>query len=90
MYFFFLVQLFQFAYVADARNGPGDYWKSVMNGETMPKAITDLVHQNPASDSDKKTDRFIRNFDTKANVIIYHSHDHIHNSEKPNPSAVND
>ncbi|KAI3448047.1 hypothetical protein Pfo_004712 [Paulownia fortunei] len=83
---FFLLSLALFAYVTDARKDPGDYWKSMMNAETMPKAITDLFHQNSASDSNMETDRFVRNFDTKPNVIIYHSH-HVH-SEKPKPSAM--
>ncbi|KAL2231610.1 UNVERIFIED_CONTAM: hypothetical protein Sindi_1755400 [Sesamum indicum] len=79
----------QFACVAtDARKEPGAYWKSVMNGDEMPKAITDLLHHDhqssSATDLNTERDRFIRNFDTKANVIIYHSHDdhhHDHNSK---------
>lgn len=58
-----------------------------MDEETMPKAITDLLHQNPTSDPNTKTDHFVRNFDTKPNVIIYHSHHHVH-SEKPKPSDI--
>lgn len=66
---------FQFAYVSDARKDPGDYWKSVMVEEAMPKAIQDLLNSN--SDT-KIDDGFVRNFDVKPNVIIYHSHDHTH------------
>lgn len=42
-----------------------------MDEESMPKAITDLLRdQSP-------TERFVRNFETKPNVIIYHSN-HVH------------
>lgn len=78
---------FQFAYVSDARKGPGDYWKSVMAEEAMPKAIEDLLNMNPNSNSDTKTDIFVRNFDVKPNAIIYHSHDHTH-AGKHKPSDV--
>ncbi|KAI3446092.1 hypothetical protein Pfo_002757 [Paulownia fortunei] len=84
---FFLLSLVSFACITDARKDPRDYWKSKMNGEPMPKAIADLYHQNPASDS-TNLDRFVRNFETKPNVIIYHSH-HVH-SEKSKPSTIND
>ncbi|KAK6120918.1 hypothetical protein DH2020_023825 [Rehmannia glutinosa] len=85
----FLLSLALFAYVTDARKDPSDYWKDVMNGENMPKAITDLFHQNFDSDSNTKMDRFIRDFDTKPNAIIYHSN-HVHSDEKPKLSASMD
>ncbi|KAL8540261.1 hypothetical protein ACS0TY_001739 [Phlomoides rotata] len=76
--FIFLLSLLLLAYVSDARKDPGtEYWKSVMDEESMPKAITDLLHQNP---TDTKTERFVRNFETKPNVIIYHSN-HVHSVE---------
>lgn len=79
--------IFQLAHIAVARKDPRDYWKNTMNGEPMPKAITDLFQQTPASDS-TNSDHFVRNFETKPNVIIYHSH-HV-DSEKSKPSPVND
>ncbi|KAH6830628.1 hypothetical protein C2S53_010184 [Perilla frutescens var. hirtella] len=85
---FFLLSLLMFAYVSDARKDPGDYWKSVMDEETMPKAIKDLVNTNPTSNSNMKTDRFVRNFDVKPNVIIYHSHDHTHTEKQIKPSDM--
>ncbi|KAL6560785.1 hypothetical protein OROGR_004344 [Orobanche gracilis] len=72
-----LLSLALSAYVIDASKDPGEYWKSVMNGEKMPKAITDLLGQNSASDF-SNTNKFTTNFDTKPNLIIYHSHhDHV-------------
>ncbi|KAK6159450.1 hypothetical protein DH2020_006764 [Rehmannia glutinosa] len=77
-----------FGYTTDARKDPrDDYWKISMNGQPMPKAITDLFDQN--SDS-MNLDRFVRNFGTKPNVIIYHSHDHHVHSEESKPSTVDD
>ncbi|KAL0422736.1 UNVERIFIED_CONTAM: hypothetical protein Slati_3296500 [Sesamum latifolium] len=82
---FFLLSLLLFAcIISDARKDPRDYWQSRMDGELMPKSITDLL---PASDDPRKdSDRFVRNFETKPNVIIYHSHDHHHHDHSP--SAV--
>lgn len=71
----------QLSSVIDARKDPGDYWKSMMNDEPMPKAITDLIHHDTAEESN----HFLRNFDTKPNVIIYHSHVH---SAKMKPSPL--
>ncbi|PIN22123.1 hypothetical protein CDL12_05169 [Handroanthus impetiginosus] len=86
---FFLLSLMLFVYVCDARKDPGDYWKSIMNGEPMPKAITDLIHRyNLESDSNMKMDYFIKNFNTKANVIIYHSHHKVHSDHKPKVSNM--
>ncbi|KAL0454184.1 UNVERIFIED_CONTAM: hypothetical protein Slati_0757600 [Sesamum latifolium] len=78
----------QFACVAKAaRNDPGAYWKSAVDGDQMPKAITDLlVHDQ--TDLNTKTDGFVRDFDTKANVIIYHSHDDHVLSERSEASDV--
>ncbi|CAA2998968.1 Hypothetical predicted protein [Olea europaea subsp. europaea] len=72
---FFLLSLVLISSVIDARKDPGEYWKSIMNGEPMPKAITDRIQDS---------NHFMRNFDTKANVIIYHSHVH---SAKTKPSS---
>ncbi|GFP95403.1 hypothetical protein PHJA_001684600 [Phtheirospermum japonicum] len=63
-----------------------------MNGEALPKAIRDLFHdQTFASDSNMKMDRFVRNFDTKPNLIIYHSHHHhVHSRNLAKPFAPSD
>ncbi|KAL1554249.1 organ-specific protein P4-like [Salvia divinorum] len=68
--------------VGGARRGPEEYWKSTMSDEAMPKAIHDLMSPNPTSDS-IDLDRFIKNFETKPNVIIYHS-------EQLKPQALKD
>ncbi|KAK4405255.1 hypothetical protein Sango_0532000 [Sesamum angolense] len=74
--FVLLLSLLLFACVAtDARKDPGAYWNSVMNGDQMPKAIGDLLIHDQTDLNTKPDDRFVRDFDTKANVIIYHSHD---------------
>ncbi|MFS7920794.1 putative organ specific protein [Helianthus anomalus] len=56
--------------------GPEEYWKSVMKDEPMPETLQNvLVHDSSSlEDKEKKKDQFIRNFDTKPNLIIYHSH----------------
>ncbi|XP_061337654.1 uncharacterized protein LOC133284610 [Gastrolobium bilobum] len=55
-----------------ARKDPGDYWKNVMNGQPMPEAIKDLIQVPQVSDAGK--DHFIRDFDIKPNIILYHTH----------------
>ncbi|KAH6780034.1 hypothetical protein C2S52_011271 [Perilla frutescens var. hirtella] len=72
----FLLLLLLVGSVGDARKDhPGEYyWKNMMKDEAMPKAITDLMDQNPASDSTNRDDHFVTNFETKPNVIIYHTH----------------
>ncbi|PSS26054.1 Ankyrin repeat domain-containing protein [Actinidia chinensis var. chinensis] len=69
-YFFLLFLLVLFVNLSDGRKDPEDYWKKVMKGEPMPKAIEELVHggQEPLSG------HFKRDFDTKRNQIIYHGH----------------
>ncbi|KAL8195329.1 hypothetical protein R6Q57_025732 [Mikania cordata] len=74
-----IVLLFSLLLVAsfsDARKGPEDYWRSVMKNEPMPKALQDVLIRDSVASTDKvnKKDRFTRNFDTKPNLIIYHSH----------------
>ncbi|KAI3497322.1 hypothetical protein L1887_39848 [Cichorium endivia] len=73
LFFFSLILL---ASLHDAREGPKEYWRSVMKDEPMPKAIQDVLMEDPNGSNDKenKKARFTRNFDTKANLIIYHSH----------------
>ncbi|KAJ1397592.1 hypothetical protein SESBI_31736 [Sesbania bispinosa] len=43
-----------------------------MKDEPMPEAIKELVEDSRASDAGK--DRFIKDFDIKPNVILYHTH----------------
>ena len=67
----------QFAFLIDARSRPGDYWKSIMNNQPMPEAITELLQQDMTSESDETkfsmaTNHYVRNFDVRPNVIIYH------------------
>jgi len=38
----------------------------------MPEAIKDLIEDSQVSETGK--DRFIRDFDVKPNVILYHTH----------------
>ncbi|CAA0826435.1 Unknown protein [Striga hermonthica] len=84
---FFILSLVLVGKVTSARKGPGEYWKKVMNGEPMPEAIANLLRQSPSAElNSKSTTRFIRNFDTRPNVIIYHSHHHNH----PQRSAPKD
>lgn len=49
----------------------GDYWKNMMKGQPMPEQIKDLVQDPLVSDTGK--DRFVRDFDIKPNVILYHT-----------------
>lgn len=68
-------------YVTEARKDPSDYWKTKMSGEPMPKAIADILLLNHLSGSTATgSDHFIRDFKTKPNVIIYHSH-HVKNAQ---------
>lgn len=43
-----------------------------MKEEAMPEAIKDLIEDSQVSGTGK--DRFIRDFDVKPNVILYHTH----------------
>ncbi|KAK4284702.1 hypothetical protein QN277_001495 [Acacia crassicarpa] len=83
--FFSLLLLVNLTY---ARKDVGDYWKNMMENQAVPQAIKDLVVQDspsPLSEAEKKKDRFVRDFDLKPNVIIYHSHDM---PKKAEPSTV--
>ncbi|MED6204138.1 hypothetical protein PIB30_006200 [Stylosanthes scabra] len=51
----------------------------INNGQSMPEAIKELLvvdDEDPSSDSknNNKDNYFIRDFDIKPNVILYHSH----------------
>ncbi|KAK7351842.1 hypothetical protein VNO77_11576 [Canavalia gladiata] len=69
---FVVFSLLLVANLSYARTDLGDYWKNMMKEQPMPQAIKDLVEDPQASDSGK--DRFIRDFDVKPNVILYHTH----------------
>ncbi|KAL3515186.1 hypothetical protein ACH5RR_022088 [Cinchona calisaya] len=85
-----LFSLFSVVYISEAaRKGPGDYWKSIMQDEPMPKAIKELLHEeySPSDHQQQQQilfpkalnmQRFLTNFDTSPNVIIYHSNLIIH------------
>ncbi|XP_028767943.1 organ-specific protein P4-like [Neltuma alba] len=80
-----------FVSLSYARKDVGDYWKNVMQNQPVPEAIKDLVvKDSPSSElseaENNKKDRFVRDFDIKPNVIIYHSHDV---PEKTKPSVKN-
>ncbi|KAF7126782.1 hypothetical protein RHSIM_Rhsim11G0174800 [Rhododendron simsii] len=77
----------QFSSFCDARKDPTDYWNSIMKGEPMPESIQQLVlHLDPSSPSKEKIkkwhsssgsvnmDHFRKDFNTRPNAIIYHSH----------------
>ncbi|KAK4258662.1 hypothetical protein QN277_005086 [Acacia crassicarpa] len=64
--FFLLSLLLLVSSVSYARKDLEAYWEKKMKGLPMPELIKDL------SDADR--DLFVRDFDMKPNVIIYHSH----------------
>ncbi|KAF8032294.1 hypothetical protein BT93_D1267 [Corymbia citriodora subsp. variegata] len=68
--FIFLSSLLLFAEVNDARKSPGDYWKKIMKDQPMPEPIRDLIRLR----NEENAIKFVRDFDTGPNVIIYHSH----------------
>ncbi|KAG5033703.1 hypothetical protein AAZX31_04G012700 [Glycine max] len=70
---FVVFSLLLIANLSCARKDLGWYWKNVMKEQPMPQAIKDLVEDSQASAAGKK-DRFIRDFDVKPNVILYHTH----------------
>lgn len=45
-----------------------------MNGQPMPEAIKDLLVQDPQVSDAGKKDHFVRDFDIKPNIILYHTH----------------
>ncbi|XP_052194257.1 organ-specific protein P4 [Diospyros lotus] len=86
---FFLISLiFLFANLSDARKDPEDYWKSIMKEEAMPEAIQELLQKDPSSSSSEEKnepstnmEHFIKDFDPKPNVILYHKHGGQHHQE---------
>ncbi|CAN4107566.1 unnamed protein product [Withania somnifera] len=88
--FFLLLSLTLLGYVSEARNGPEDYWKRKMNGDPMPKALRDLVKKKDFPTAKYKRDhKFLRDFDMKANIIIYHSDVNIY-PKRPRPTTKDD
>ncbi|KAL1347578.1 hypothetical protein HN51_023643 [Arachis hypogaea] len=78
---FALFLVFSFLLVANnvchGRKDQGEYWKDVMDKQTMPEAIKDLLVEDPqvsSSHARKNKDQFMKDFDIKPNVILYHSH----------------
>ncbi|OIW14758.1 hypothetical protein TanjilG_05379 [Lupinus angustifolius] len=65
---FIVFSLLSVANLSFARKDIEDYWKNKMKGQPMPELINDLLL---ASDAEKS--RFIRDFDIKPNVILYHT-----------------
>ncbi|XWS62521.1 hypothetical protein CRYUN_Cryun06bG0018300 [Craigia yunnanensis] len=63
----------------------GDYWKSVMKDQPMPEAIKGLLHQDQASalDSENKMKHFVKDFDSRHSLIIYHSNPEYKEEDKP-------
>ncbi|KAK7404447.1 hypothetical protein VNO78_05349 [Psophocarpus tetragonolobus] len=57
-----------------ARKDMGDYWKNMMNGQPIPEAIKDLLVQDPQASEAVVKDHFIRDFDIRPNIILYHTH----------------
>ncbi|XP_016193150.1 uncharacterized protein LOC107634084 [Arachis ipaensis] len=71
----------------------GEYWKKMIKGQSMPEAIKEiLVVEDPqisSSDSSRTKDNFIRDFDIKPNVILYHSHKQKQKHNHKNPFLNN-
>ncbi|XP_058780846.1 organ-specific protein S2-like [Vicia villosa] len=74
-YIFVIFLLFSLLFVGNlsfARKDMGEYWKNMMKDEAMPEAIKGLIHDHQATYEEK--DRFVRDFDVKPNLILYHTH----------------
>ncbi|XP_027356517.1 uncharacterized protein LOC113865912 [Abrus precatorius] len=83
---FIVFSLLLVANFSCARKDLGGYWDNTMKGQPMPQAIKDLIGDPQASYAGK--DRFIRDFDVKPNVILYHTHV-VPMKEKHKPLAKN-
>ncbi|CAL0334151.1 unnamed protein product [Lupinus luteus] len=73
---FALFLLFSFLLVTNlsyARQHQGEYWKNIMKEQPMPETIKDLLVQD-LQVLDIGKDHFIRDFDIRPNVILYHTH----------------
>ncbi|XP_062093093.1 organ-specific protein P4-like [Humulus lupulus] len=73
--FIFVCSIIVLADISDARQDVGEYWKNIMKDQPMPDAIRDLFHDQelPSLSGSIKRDRFVKDFDLRPNVIIYHS-----------------
>ncbi|OIW05695.1 hypothetical protein TanjilG_23481 [Lupinus angustifolius] len=72
---FALFLVFSFLLVTNlsyARQHQGEYWKNIMKDQPMPETIKDLLVQDPQAYTEKY--HFIRDFDIRPNVILYHTH----------------
>ncbi|KAM3377043.1 hypothetical protein P3S68_009456 [Capsicum galapagoense] len=85
--FILLLSLTLLGYVTS--DGPEEYWNSKMNGDPMPKALRGLLndqYQNFPTERNKRSHKFLRDFDMKANIIIYHNDVDIY-PKRPRPTA---
>ncbi|KAK7312353.1 hypothetical protein VNO77_36144 [Canavalia gladiata] len=71
--FFVVFSLLLVVNLSYARKDMGEYWKNMMNGQPMPEAMKDLLVQDPQV-SDTRKDHFVRDFDIRPNIILYHTH----------------
>ncbi|KAJ9135536.1 hypothetical protein P3X46_032711 [Hevea brasiliensis] len=78
---FFLILFFVFSFVNlnNARKLPEDYWKNIMKDQPIPEAIKSLFVEDSADAASSllganKMNHFVKDFDTRAIAVIYHSH----------------
>ncbi|CAN2060856.1 unnamed protein product [Malus fusca] len=66
-----------------ARKDSGGYWNSMMNDQPMPEAIKGLFvhHEQEDQVPSKEKSHFVRDFDMRPNVIIYHGAHHHHQDQ---------
>lgn len=72
--FFLVFSLLLGVNLSYARKDMGDYWKNMMNDQPMPEVIKDLLTQDPQVSEEAVKDQFIRDFDIRPNLILYHTH----------------
>lgn len=83
-----LLSFLSFVELNHARKEPREnYWKSMTKDQPIPGAIRDLFVQDPAGAD--KTNHFVKDFDTKHNAIIYHSHEKDKLQEKKSMNPAN-
>ncbi|CAN8288466.1 unnamed protein product [Cochlearia groenlandica] len=70
VFFFILFSFLLLVNMSEARTGVAEkYWKKMMKDEPLPEPIKELLY-NPFRTGQE---RFVRNFNTKSIVIIYHN-----------------
>ncbi|CAN0909906.1 hypothetical protein LINGRAHAP2_LOCUS26025 [Linum grandiflorum] len=77
----------------EAEGGAEEYWKKVMKNEPLPSSIKELVNDAVSSssvDGKKKKLRFVKDFDTTTNAIIYHTTRHAAAAEKEQTAVRRD